>query len=105
MARCAVYVRLMAAVLFGALFLAVLPSDAAAHASLVAEPSVNFSLDEAEDEAHCHGAVECVVTFFMADPAHDGTAPPPKPRHVISVDAEQGGLTFGRDPPIPIRVG
>ncbi|KNG95400.1 hypothetical protein [Pseudaestuariivita atlantica] len=99
----AVYLRLAVFSVLAGMVLALVPDDAAAHASLVAEPSVELSLDTSDGEAHCHGAVECVVTFFIGDVVNGDSDPLPRARYDVAAGTGQSGLSMGRDPPVPIR--
>lgn len=85
-----------------ALLLVLSPTDAAAHSSLSAVPVEEVHLDGLDGEAHCHGAIECVVTFFLQEAFEHLTADEPATRHDTRAGQNLIGVKLGRDPPVPI---
>lgn len=96
--------RMWVALLAG--FLAVmtitLPQEAVAHTSLTAEPTKNLSTHSGDEEAHCHGAIECFVTFFFEAVVIRSTSDLSEDAHVIAKPKQYCGTSLNRDPPVPI---
>lgn len=87
---------------FLAAVIVLIPQEAVAHTSLVAEPSIDLSSHTADEEAHCHGAVECFVTLYFE------ALPVRAPSDISSETPTSGpvkqyrGTSLSRDPPVPI---
>lgn len=87
---------------FLAAILVLIPQETMAHTSLVAEPSIDLSSHTADEESHCHGAIECFVTLYFE------ALPVRAPSDVSSETPTSGlvkqyrGTSLTRDPPIPI---
>ncbi len=80
----------------------IVPQPAEAHSSLTPEVSIDLSAHEEEEEAHCHGALECVVTFFL-EPLQDRTGSTTGPEvPYAELNSNFRGRPLTRDPPIPI---
>lgn len=85
-----------------ALIFVLSPTDAAAHSSLSPDPVAEVHLDGPDGEAHCHGAIECVVTFYLQETFEHPPPDKPASQH-DNLDGESlAGVKLGRDPPIPI---
>ncbi len=98
--RAALSVIIAASVL--AAVLSIAPQAADAHTSLVAETSVVVSASAEPSEAHCHKAVECVVTFYL-EPLRSRTASGVKPElPSLASNERYTGWPLMGDPPIPI---
>ena len=78
------------------------PTDAAAHSSLSPDPVANVQLDGPDGEAHCHGAIECIVTFHLQEMFEHPPADTPNTQHRTLAGENLAGVNLGRDPPIPI---
>ena len=82
--------------------LAFAPQEAAAHVS-VHEPLVETQiLYESDQEAHCHGGIECLVTLY---PAVLETVLPQKNPPIVYVAMLKltlDGVGPQHDPPVPI---
>lgn len=82
--------------------LAFAPQEAAAHVS-VREPLIEAQiLDTSDQEAHCHGEIECVVTLY---PAELESVLPHKNPPIVYVDILEltlDGVGPQHDPPVPI---
>ena len=76
--------------------------DALAHTSLDAEPAVELAETDHELDAHCHGAVECVLTLFVETLKEKVVDPAPKGGQNTFPEDSLVGISLGRDPPIPI---
>lgn len=84
-----------------AAIVSLVPQPAEAHSSLTPEVSIDLSA-HAEEEAHCHGALECVVTFFL-EPLQDRTGSATGPEVPYGeLNSNFRGRPLTRDPPIPI---
>lgn len=80
------------------------PTDAAAHSSLSPEPVAELHVDDPDGEAHCHGAIECVVTFYLQEAFEHPPADKPASQHGTLAGENLAGVKLGRDPPIPIEL-
>lgn len=84
--------------------LVVVPSEAVAHTSPKAEMIVELHGEASEGQAHCHGAIECVVTLFLQDARSRSRSSSPREYYFPSVGRSLSGVSIGHDPPIPIRI-
>lgn len=96
--------RVSAAALAGFVVLMtfLLPQEAVAHTSLTAEPTINLSAHSGDEEAHCHGAIECFVTFFFEADAIGAASDLPAKAPVFATPQRYRGTSLTRDPPVPI---
>ena len=102
MSRGATYLRLLMLSTIAALVLVLSPTDAAAHSSLSPDPVAEVHLDGPDGEAHCHGAIECVVTFYLQETFEHPPADKLAAQHDTLAGESLAGVKLGRDPPIPI---
>ena len=79
-----------------------LPQEAFAHTSLTAEPTIDLSTHSGDEEAHCHGAIECFVTFFVETSVVRTTSDLSSDAHVVAKPKQYRGTSLTRDPPVPI---
>ena len=104
MSRGATYFRFLMLSTIAALVLILSPTDAAAHSSLSPDPVAEVHLDGPDGEAHCHGAIECVVTFYLQETFEHPTADKPASQQDTLAGKNLVGVKLGRDPPIPIEL-
>ena len=102
MSRGATYLRLLMLSTIAALVLVLSPTDAAAHSSLSPDPVAEVQINDSDGEAHCHGAIECVVTFYLQEIFKHPPADKPATQHDVLEGENLVGVKLGRDPPIPI---
>lgn len=102
MNRSATYLRFLMLSTISALIFVLSPTDAAAHSSLNPDPVAEVHLDGPDGEAHCHGAIECVVTFYLQETFEHPPADTPASQHGTLAGENLVGVKLGRDPPIPI---
>ncbi|MBM1312216.1 hypothetical protein JQT66_18335 [Sulfitobacter mediterraneus] len=102
MSRSATYLRFLMLSTIAALIFVLSPTDAAAHPSLSPDPVAEVNLDGPNGEAHCHGAIECVVTFYVQGTFEHPQADKPAAQHGTLACKNLAGVKLGRDPPIPI---
>ncbi len=102
MSRGATYLRFLMLSTIAALVLVLLPTDAAAHSSLSPDPVAEVHLDGSDGEAHCHGAIECVVTFYLQEMFEHPPADKAVTKHDTMAGENLVGVKLGRDPPVPI---
>ena len=96
------YLRLVIYTLIVAVGVFVLPTSADAHATLSPASVADDHVDKDDGEAHCHGAIECVVTFNLQKPIEHMPGDTAATKHVTVVGKSLVGVTLGNDPPIPI---
>ena len=102
MSRGAKYLRFLMLSIIAALIIVLSPTDAAAHSLLTPDPVPEVHLDGPDGEAHCHGAIECVVTFYLQETFEHPPADTPNTQHGTLAGENLAGVNLGRDPPIPI---
>lgn len=78
------------------------PNEAAAHSSLISDSVAEVQVDEQDSEAHCHGAIECVVTLYLQTTFEYPHSDDPVSQHGTLADVGYAGIKLGREPPIPI---
>lgn len=100
----ATYLRLLVLTTIGALVFVLSPTDAAAHSSLTPDPVAEVHLAGPDGEAHCHGAIECVVTLYLQDTFEHPPTDKPASQQDTLAGANLVGVKLGRDPPVPISL-
>lgn len=102
MSRSATYLRFLMLSTIAALVFFLSPTDAAAHSSLSPDPVAEVQMNDSDDEAHCHGAIECVVTFYLQKTFEHSPDDKPETQNDTLAAESLAGVNLGRDPPIPI---
>lgn len=102
MNRSASYIRFLLLTAIAALIFVLSPTDAAAHSSLSPDLVADVYLDGPDGDAHCHGAIECVVTFYLQETFEHTPADTPLSKQNNPAGTKLVGVKLGRDPPIPI---
>lgn len=106
MAVLSAYVRLIGFAMVASIVLILVPTDAAAHTLPNNDPPMEFALDDGSDgDAHCHGAIECVVTLFLENSLDGKSNTKPTAEFVAFTADSLVSVSLGRDPPIPILFG